>query len=322
MNCWVRAKEIDKKTGVRLRDHKGSLRYRWLCECKCDCGTSHLARPGQLLKGHIQSCGCRREEVSRSLHTTHGMAARGEKSWECQIWMRASGRAKKEGHGFDLLPEDIFIPARCPVLGIEINHEADMNRENAPSLDKYFPDKGYLRGQVFVTSVMANRLKSDASPKEMRAIADWLENEEERIMSSGLYEYLHALPPFVSPPREAKKNMSGMSKARQYKFWKNSRARAKADQVPHTLMPQDIVIPEKCPVLGISIDRATEGTGKGFKEFGASIDRIIPALGYCPGIICVMSGRANRLKKEADAKTWRAIADWATRVESEITEKG
>lgn len=319
---WVRTKELDKKTGAHLKDHRGHLSYRWLCECQCDCGMKHLARPDQLLKRLIQSCGCRREEISRQTHTTHGMAARGVKSWEYMIWQRASGRATREGYGFDLTPEDIIIPLVCPVLGIELNQEPDINRENAPSLDKFYPDKGYLKGQVFVTSMMANRLKSDATPEEMRAIADWLEQEEERIRSSGLYAQLCRLPPFASPPPGAKRNMSGMHGTKQYKFWQNSRARAKKERIPHTFMPQDIVIPKKCPVLGIPIDEVTEGTGKGFKEFGASIDRIIPALGYCPGNICVMSGRANRLKKEADAVTWRVIADWATRVDNEIRERG
>ena len=43
---------------------------------------------------------------------------------------------------------------------------------------------------------------------------------------------------------------------------------------------------------------------------------------YCPGNICMMSGRANRLKKEASGKLWRVMADWATRVDNEIKEKG
>ncbi|WP_131454983.1 hypothetical protein [Synechococcus sp. BS56D] len=319
---WVKTKEVDKKTGVHLKDHKGVLRYRWLCECKCDCGTNHLARPDQLLKGSIKSCGCRRAEISRELHTIHGMASRGAKSWEYQIWSRASSRASQGGYGFDLSPEEIVIPKFCPILGIEINEEMDINRENAPSLDKFYPDKGYLRGQVFVTSMMANRLKSDATPAEMRAIADWLAKEEDRIRTTGLYEKLRRLPPFETPPPGSKRNMSGLIATKQYKLWQNSRSRARKAMIPHTLLPQDIVIPDKCPVLGIPIDHNTKGTGKGFKEFGASIDRIIPELGYCPGNICIMSGRANRLKKEADAKTWRIIADWATRVDNEIKQLG
>lgn len=71
---------------------------------------------------------------------------------------------------FNLTVDDIHIPKRCPVLGIVLN----MNRhEEKPSLDRIIPSLGYVHGNVIVISVRANRLKADASLKEMSRITSF-----------------------------------------------------------------------------------------------------------------------------------------------------
>ena len=40
----------------------------------------------------------------------------------------------------------------------------------APSLDKIIPEKGYVKGNVVVVSMIVNRLKSDANYKDMEKI--------------------------------------------------------------------------------------------------------------------------------------------------------
>lgn len=43
------------------------------------------------------------------------------------------------------------------------------------SLDRIVPSLGYVPGNVAVISHRANRIKSDATADELRAVADWLD---------------------------------------------------------------------------------------------------------------------------------------------------
>lgn len=58
---------------------------------------------------------------------------------------------------------------------------------------------------------------------------------------------------------------------------------------------EDFIIPEKCPVLGLSLKRGDYGA----KYNSPSIDRIIPGLGYTKGNVRIISYRANWLKNNA-----------------------
>jgi len=75
------------------------------------------------------------------------------------------------------------------------------------------------------------------------------------------------------------------------------KSRAKGYNIPFNLELSDIIIPDICPVLGIKIKSIVGG---GTNQYGsASVDRIIPDLGYTKGNIRVISQRANLLKSNA-----------------------
>lgn len=76
---------------------------------------------------------------------------------------------------FDLKIEDIVVPKRCPVLGIELFHGAKKICMNSPSIDRIDNSKGYVRGNVLVVSMKANIIKSNASVEEIRRVADFYE---------------------------------------------------------------------------------------------------------------------------------------------------
>lgn len=90
---------------------------------------------------------------------------------------RVKSFAKKHNLPFNLTIEDIAIPPRCPVLGIElefgIGDKTNGWRDNSPSIDRIFPIGGYTRGNIVVISYRANRIKNDASPAELRKVADF-----------------------------------------------------------------------------------------------------------------------------------------------------
>ena len=49
--------------------------------------------------------------------------------------------------------------------------------DNSPTLDKFIPSKGYVKGNVQIISWRANSLKSDGSPDEWIKIAKWCQQE-------------------------------------------------------------------------------------------------------------------------------------------------
>jgi hypothetical protein len=71
------------------------------------------------------------------------------------------------------------------------------------------------------------------------------------------------------------------------------RRRAKESNIPFNLIASDLFpLPETCPVLGVKLDY---GAGHNRKVY-ASIDRIIPQLGYVRGNVRVISFSANATK--------------------------
>jgi hypothetical protein len=57
----------------------------------------------------------------------------------------------------------------------------------------------------------------------------------------------------------------------------------------------------RCPVLGIPLDRSP-------RDNTPSLDRIIPARGYVPSNVIVVSLRANQIKGDATVRELLAIA--------------
>jgi hypothetical protein len=78
---------------------------------------------------------------------------------------------------FALDLEDIVIPTHCPVLGIKLDTRQinGYDRDNSPSLDRIFPDQGYVKGNVKIISWRANSLKKNATPQELIALGKWME---------------------------------------------------------------------------------------------------------------------------------------------------
>lgn len=85
----------------------------------------------------------------------------------------AKRRAKLKGLPFNLTAKDIEIPKLCPVLGIELAPGVRFSQPNSPSLDKVFPELGYVVGNVIVVSLKANQIKNVATLKELTAVYEF-----------------------------------------------------------------------------------------------------------------------------------------------------
>ena len=86
----------------------------------------------------------------------------------------AKKRAREAGVAFNLELGDIQIPTHCPVLGIVLKTNTGRLDDSSPSLDRHIPILGYVKGNVSVISMRANRLKSDASISEWESLVAWM----------------------------------------------------------------------------------------------------------------------------------------------------
>lgn len=94
------------------------------------------------------------------------------------LFNRVRARALRSGLPFELTLEDIFIPKHCPVLGLELlplgRIVRGAERDRIASVDRLVPELGYVRGNVAVISLRANRLKNDATAAELEQLAAWM----------------------------------------------------------------------------------------------------------------------------------------------------
>lgn len=69
---------------------------------------------------------------------------------------------------------DIEWNKKCPILGIEIDYYAEDRSDNSPSFDRKDPTKGYIKGNVEIISLRANRIKNDGNAEEHFLIYQYL----------------------------------------------------------------------------------------------------------------------------------------------------
>jgi hypothetical protein len=87
---------------------------------------------------------------------------------------------------------------------------------------------------------------------------------------------------------------TGNTLKRQFNTRKQSALR---NNILFTIKFEDIEQPEYCPVLGIKLNYGWSGEGIR-DDAKATIDKLVPELGYVPGNVFVISWRANKLKSD------------------------
>lgn len=183
--------------GPALREKKATM---WWCQCQC--GTLRAVSAGNLKMGKSTSCGCYREEV-RPTHAKRrdfwgannpkakaSIKANGDSYVESgSVWYkRAAGvmyAARKAGAPFGFPNISQFAaylqriaPATCPVFGVPFAVRGAGFSRWSPSADKIIPALGYVEGNIQVISTLANCMKRDASPEELRRFAQWILKEK------------------------------------------------------------------------------------------------------------------------------------------------
>lgn len=103
-----------------------------------------------------------------------GLAHSRKSNPERHLFNKAKNRCTKSGIEFSITIDDIVIPAACPLLGVSISPYAE--RDFVPSLDRIDNSKGYIPGNVWVISFLANRMKNTATHEQLTTFSsNWLE---------------------------------------------------------------------------------------------------------------------------------------------------
>ena len=86
----------------------------------------------------------------------------------------AKKRSKKRNIFFNITIEDIEIGTECPILGTPFR-VGRANWHDSPSLDRIDNRRGYEKDNVIVVSMMANSIKNQATPKQIKQVGDFYE---------------------------------------------------------------------------------------------------------------------------------------------------
>ena len=138
----------------------------------------------KVANGKYTSCGCLGSAYTHGLLTNEDPIDKSRIS----LFYNASAIAKREQIPINIDPEymkSLDFPKTCPVLGIPIHYGSDIRSDNSPSIDKFYPELGYVKGNVQIISWRANRFKSDGSPEEWEEIAEWCKKEDIRLKLEG-----------------------------------------------------------------------------------------------------------------------------------------
>lgn len=95
-------------------------------------------------------------------------------------WLRTCiNRKLTKAQGREMMYEQLkeSLPDTCPIFGLPLEYGEGTNRNNWATLDRIDPTKGYVPGNIAVLSHQANRLKNNATPDELRKIADWIDTQ-------------------------------------------------------------------------------------------------------------------------------------------------
>lgn len=113
--------------------------------------------------------------IRQSIYCAACTKIKRQKAPEAHALFRAKKQAKALGYDFNLELSDIVFPTHCPVLGMPLVLSDKHVKDDSPSLDRIDSTKGYVKGNVWVISQRANRIKNDSTLDELRLLVLALE---------------------------------------------------------------------------------------------------------------------------------------------------
>lgn len=93
-----------------------------------------------------------------------------------RMLMNSKSRARQYKLEFNITLKDVPIPKLCPLLEVPLILGTAENYEFSPSIDRIDSTKGYIKGNVRVISLLANRMKSNATKEQCVLFAKNIQN--------------------------------------------------------------------------------------------------------------------------------------------------
>lgn len=81
-------------------------------------------------------------------------------------------------------------PDFCPVFGVALGWCAKTGgkaKQNSPSIDRIVPHLGYVKGNIQVVSQLANVMKQNATPEQLRQFGAWAINQPDTLIVQPSY---------------------------------------------------------------------------------------------------------------------------------------
>lgn len=91
-----------------------------------------------------------------------------------------------------------------------------------------------------------------------------------------------------------------------YRQYLSRKQNAKNNNIPFTILFNEIETPEFCPIFGLKLNYGWSGENQR-DNAKATIDKVIPELGYVNGNVFVISWRANKLKSNMSLDELKSI---------------
>ena len=82
----------------------------------------------------------------------------------------AKKRSKDNNLEFNLDINDILLPQKCPILGIDLQFNTGKAQSNSYSIDRIDNNKGYIKGNIQIISFKANTIKNNTTFKELELV--------------------------------------------------------------------------------------------------------------------------------------------------------
>lgn len=172
---------------IRISKNRSSSGFiQW--DCKCDCGKSLKIASPSLLAGNTRSCGCLKREMSSKENSyqakrcilNHGVWIPKKSDWYIRS-ANIMNRVKREKIPCDFRTITEFAhylknisPEKCPIFNKKLVSGIGAMHDFSPSVDKIIPKKGYVKGNIQVISNLANRMKNNATPTQLKQFAQWV----------------------------------------------------------------------------------------------------------------------------------------------------
>jgi hypothetical protein len=150
------------------------------CKCKFEKPISEFSKATRKpdgLRVQCKLCDSNYRKLNKEYRNNWNKEFRGRR-WDYNVFQSARVRARQRGLDFNLKLEDIKIPDVCPILGIKIIKGNNRREEGSPSIDRIDNSKGYVNGNILITSWRANKLKGDSNQEERRRITQFYERFE------------------------------------------------------------------------------------------------------------------------------------------------